>query len=45
LLTKAQARYIGRVGKVINLIDWTEQVIAAGIEAIEQQEKKTTKKK
>ncbi len=43
LLTKAQAQHIGHIGKVISLIDWTDEVIRAGIETIEKQD--TVKKK
>ena len=43
LLTKSQAQHIGRIGKVISLIDWTDEVIAAGIEALERQNSKKKK--
>jgi hypothetical protein len=44
LLTKAQARHIGHIGKVVSLIDYTDEVIHAGIEAIEKQDAVKKKK-
>lgn len=44
LLTKMQAQHIGHIGKVVSLIDYTDEVIRAGIEAIEKQDAAKKKK-